>query len=110
MVARAMSAVRSPGQAPAKGPLALIALAVLSGGLVLGLVIAGLTHSPAPAAHAEQLPSGLEGKAAPQFRLRDGRGGVIDTHALQGRPYAVTFLYTRCPDVCPAIAEDLRAA
>jgi cytochrome oxidase Cu insertion factor (SCO1/SenC/PrrC family) len=39
-----------------------------------------------------------------------GRGGVIDTRALRGRPYAVTFLYTSCPDVCPAIANDLRDA
>jgi protein SCO1/2 len=63
----------------------------------------------APGLRAEQLPGDLDGRPAPAFRLRDG-GGVVDTRALRGRPYAVTFLYTRCPDVCPAIADDLREA
>ncbi len=34
----------------------------------------------------------------------------MDTSSLAGRPYLVTFLYSTCPDVCPLIAEDLRAA
>jgi protein SCO1/2 len=104
-------------QAPAKGPLALIALAVISGSLVVGLLFGGLSRSAgtdaratAPGLRAGKLPSDLDGRPAPHFRLRDGRGGVIDTRALRGRPYAVTFLYTRCPDVCPAIADDLRDA
>ena len=104
-------------QAPAKGPLALIALAVLSGGLVAGLLLGGLSRpagtdarARAPGLRAGELPGDLDGRPAPDFRLRDGRGGTIDTRALRGRPYVVTFLYTRCPDVCPAIADDVRAA
>jgi cytochrome oxidase Cu insertion factor (SCO1/SenC/PrrC family) len=49
-------------------------------------------------------------RSQPGFRLVDGRGGVLESHELRGRPYAVTFLYTHCRDVCPAIADDLRDA
>jgi protein SCO1 len=47
---------------------------------------------------------------APHVRLVDARGRVLDTRELRGRPYAVTFLYTHCPDVCPLIGAELRAA
>jgi protein SCO1/2 len=107
--------MRRAGSTPAWAPLALIATAVLSGGLIIGILAGGLTRAPsqaasAPGLRAEALPSGLDGRAAPDFRLRDGRGGIIDTRSLRGRPYAVTFLYTSCPDVCPTIAVDLRDA
>jgi protein SCO1/2 len=57
-----------------------------------------------------QLPPEIVGKSAPRFRLRDARGGYIDTRSLRGRPYVVTFLFTSCPDVCPLIGQELRAA
>jgi len=91
----------------------LVAVAVLAGSLAVGIELGGLdrTHSPvAPGLRADALPPGMAGRPAPAFRLADGRGGVIDTRALRGRPYAVTFLYTHCRDVCPAIADDLREA
>jgi protein SCO1 len=56
------------------------------------------------------LPAGLAGGPAPRIRLTDARGGSFDTASLAGRPYAVTFLYTTCPDVCPLIGEELRQA
>lgn len=56
------------------------------------------------------LPPGLAGHPAPPIRLTDARGGTFDSTALRGRPYAVTFLYANCPDVCPLIAEELRQA
>jgi protein SCO1/2 len=59
---------------------------------------------------ATQLPPGLAGTPAPRIRLRDGDGRLVDTAALRGRPYAVTFLYTRCPDVCPLIGDELHDA
>jgi protein SCO1 len=95
-------------------PQALIAVALLAGGLAAGIVIAGL-RTPhravaAPGLKADALPGGLDGTPAPAFRLADARGGTVDTRALRGRPYAVTFLYTRCPDVCPTLAADLRDA
>jgi protein SCO1/2 len=95
-------------------PLALIAVALLSGGLAAGILIAGL-RAPhravaAPGLKADVLPGGLDGHVAPAFRLADARGGTVDTRALRGRPYALTFLYTHCPDVCPTLAADLRDA
>jgi protein SCO1/2 len=44
------------------------------------------------------------------LRLRDARGGRLRTTDLRGRPYALTFLYTNCPDVCPLIGQELRQA
>src|SRR4051794_40056723 len=115
MVGHRMTSVRRPEDAPARAPLALIAVAVLAGTLALGILLGGWERGGGPGAgahadglRAEQLPGDLAGKAAPAIRLRDGRGGVVDTRALRGRPYAVTFLYTSCPDVCPALADDLR--
>lgn len=111
-----MASVRRPEAAPARLPLALIAIALLSGSLAAGILLGGLNRDTADGVaraaglRAGKLPGNLDGSAAPAFRLRDGRGGIIDTRSLRGRPYAVTFLYTRCPDVCPAIANDLRDA
>jgi protein SCO1/2 len=95
-------------------PPALIAVALLAGGLAAGILVAGL-HKPkraaaAPGLRADVLPGGLDGRPAPAFRLADARGGTVDTRALRGRPYALTFLYTHCPDVCPTLAADLRDA
>lgn len=57
---------------------------------------------------AQSLPAGLAGRAAPDIRLADARGGMFDTRALAGKPYLVTFLYANCPDVCPLIGAQLR--
>jgi protein SCO1 len=58
----------------------------------------------------DALPAGVVGGPTARVRLTDARGGVLDTQALRGRAYAVTFLYTHCPDVCPLIGAELRAA
>ena len=57
-----------------------------------------------------QLPPDLEGSPAPSFRLSDARGGTVDSRALRGRPYLVTFLFTNCVDVCLAIGQQTRIA
>lgn len=64
----------------------------------------------APGLRGNALPESLAGALAPAFELPAARGGMIDTDALRGRPYAVTFLYTRCPDVCPLIGQQVRRA
>lgn len=56
------------------------------------------------------LPEGVDRAPAPRFRLADARGGTVDTNALKGRPYLVTFLYTDCQDVCPLIAHEVKQA
>ena len=94
--------------------VAVLAVATLAAGIVvLGLHARGgaaADSRPAPGLRADALPGGLAGRVAPRIRLADGRGGTIDTRTLRGRPYAVTFLYTQCPDVCPTIAQDLSEA
>jgi protein SCO1/2 len=53
----------------------------------------------------------LGGKDAPDFTLTDAiTGGTITLSSLRGNVVALAFLYTRCPDVCPLTAAQLRAA
>jgi protein SCO1/2 len=52
----------------------------------------------------------LGGRAAPDFTLVDQRGDTIQLSALRGKAVALTFIYTRCPDICPATAEHFREA
>jgi protein SCO1 len=54
------------------------------------------------------LPVQLTQRTAPRIHLRDSDGQLLDTRDLAGRPYAVTFLYTQCPDVCPLIGQQLK--
>jgi len=95
---------------------ALVVVALLAGSLAAGILLGGLAKPakkaspPAAGLRADALPGDLAGREVHDFRLADGRGGVIDTRTLRGRAYAVTFLYTECPDVCPTIAVDLRDA
>jgi protein SCO1/2 len=35
------------------------------------------------------------------FRLQGSNGEIIDSKDLAGRPFAIFFGYTHCPDVCP---------
>ena len=68
------------------------------------------SESAAGPFRAGRLPDGVRGHPAPRFRLRDVRGGWLSTEELRGRPYALTFLYTDCPDVCPLIGQELGRA
>jgi protein SCO1 len=96
----------------------IVVLAVAAAGLVVTAVLltnrsdrsAAATARAAGGFRGNQLPPEIVGSEAPRFRLRDARGGYVDTRALRGRPYIVTFLYTNCPDVCPIIGQELRVA
>jgi protein SCO1/2 len=107
---------RSRLQVPVRPAAAVAVAALVAGSLAAGVLAFGLHAGDGVRPHgaaglrADGLPGGLAGSRAPRIRLPDGRGGTIDTRALRGRPYAVTFLYTQCPDVCPTIAEDLKQA
>ena len=48
--------------------------------------------------------------AAPAFTLRDQAGRPTGPQQDRGHWTVVTFLYTKCPDVCPLIANQLGAA
>lgn len=49
--------------------------------------------------------------AAKDFALRDGATGkVVRLSDLRGKAVMLTFVYTRCPDVCPLIMTNLGAS
>jgi protein SCO1/2 len=48
--------------------------------------------------------------SAPDFALTDQLGRPQQLSQLRGKPVALTFLYTNCPDVCPVIAANLHQA
>lgn len=47
-------------------------------------------------------------RPAPPLRLKDVDGRLVDLSSLKGGPVLVTFVYARCPDVCPLIMQNLR--
>ena len=50
------------------------------------------------------------GEPAAEFDLVDEGGRAAALARYEGRVLLLTFLYTNCPDVCPAITADLREA
>jgi protein SCO1/2 len=44
------------------------------------------------------------------FALTDVNGATFDSRSLRGKPYAVFFGYTHCPDVCPTALLDVTQA
>ncbi len=61
--------------------------------------------------HSESRLQGtdLGGTPAPNFRLTDQFGHQISLQQFRGKPIVLTFLYTRCPDICPLTAERLHS-
>jgi protein SCO1/2 len=47
---------------------------------------------------------------AQPFELTDQFGASRSLEAFRGKPVALTFVYTHCPDVCPLIASNMHAA
>ncbi len=47
---------------------------------------------------------------APDFTLTDASGAQFSLKEMRGQAVLLTFLYTNCPDVCPAIAGKLAEA
>ncbi len=102
-----------------KRPLILLLLLCVVASAALALVALERAKRSSPVAIVEGqsgpfrgnvLPEGIDRSPAADFRLTEARGGEVDTRELAGRPYALTFLYTRCPDVCPIIGQEIRQA
>ncbi|BDV34057.1 SCO family protein [Methylocystis iwaonis] len=47
------------------------------------------------------------GKTAPAFRLTSSKGETVDDRTMLGRPYAIFFGFTKCPEACPATLLEL---
>ena len=79
----------------------ILAVAAVAGVVALGAAawfVPGLLHdSPRSAAFEIGGP----------FVLASSRGGVVDSRTLQGKPYAVFFGFTHCPEVCPTTLNDM---
>lgn len=71
----------------------LLALLV-AGGLGLALVSGGGSGSSEPA-------SGYANAFGGPFTLTASDGSAVTEKTLVGKPYAIFFGFTRCPDVCP---------
>ncbi|HEY4276815.1 MAG TPA: SCO family protein [Conexibacter sp.] len=87
-------------------------LAGLGLALIATVAACGSSSSSAPTTIGQfrgvsQVPAALLDKPAPHMRQTDVRGGTLDTSSLRGKPYAVTFLYANCPDVCPLITSEI---
>ena len=52
---------------------------------------------------------GVQEGPAPQFSLRDQDGKLVDLKQQRGRVVVLTFLYTKCKDICPLMASTLNA-
>ena len=78
-------------------------------GAVVGLYVAREDDTPAAS-------TGYEGATRPpgipptRFALRDQDGATVTAASLRGRPTVVSFLYTRCRDTCPLVADQVRGA
>ena len=75
--------------------------------LVIGAVLLLVTLScggPEPLAGTVMDPA----RDAPDFALHDHAGLPVSLKTYDGDVVVVTFLYTYCPDVCPAVTSYLR--
>jgi len=90
-------------------------LSVVTLALLVVIVVAfwGLRSNNTTAGAAPSTnQSGLQGTdlgsaPAPDFRLVDQFGHQVSLSQFRGEPVVLTFMYTRCPDVCPLTAEKL---
>jgi protein SCO1/2 len=88
------------------GRLRALTVALIAGG-VLGTTTAcggGGSAGPTQSFRGGQIAGS---PPAPDFVLRDQAGKLVRLSSLDGTFRIVTFLYTRCPDVCPLIASNL---
>jgi protein SCO1/2 len=76
---------------------------------VTALIAAGCGDSDKPAHYAATVV--IPGASrAPDFTLHDDAGRAVRLSDFRGRAVLLTFVYTHCPDVCPLIVGNLRAA
>lgn len=95
--------------------LPLLVIVVIVGGAAL--LIAGVGKSTPTVAGGQAVKSttfaGLEASPPrPEYplELRNYMGQRINIRQYLGKAVLVTFLYTKCPDVCPIITSNLRVA
>lgn len=83
--------------------------------LVVVVAISRTGRAGAPAApqsarspfRGASMPPGIR---TPAFRLTDEYGRRVSMAQYRGKPLVVTFLYTRCKQICPLQAQMIRGA
>lgn len=79
---------------------------------VLGVVAAGLAgflaFGPKPGLEVTTRPAqDVQSSIGGPFTLTDANGDLFSNTSLTGRPYAIFFGFTHCPDVCPTTLARL---
>ncbi len=80
---------------------ALVGVALLGLG---GLLVWQKLNPPAPAMQTAAITRPAVGGS---FALTDPKGNTVTNETLKGKPFAIFFGFTRCPDVCPTTLNDL---
>ena len=91
---------------PAPGVLAPVLVCLVLG--ALGGVGTALVTKPEARAQAARFT--LPRQPAPHFWLRDESGTVRTPASARGEVLVVTFIYTRCRDLCPRQAAEIKDA
>lgn len=109
-----------PGRAPRSGLngrvlLALAAIVAIAGGVALLTTGGGSSRPSAGAVHgvaSSRFRGSVASPAAPEppLVLHNYNGALVNIDSYRGKAVLVTFLYTKCPDVCPIIASNLGVA
>jgi protein SCO1 len=80
-------------------------------GLAIVLVVVAITLWQARSASSQLVGGGVvEPQPATDFTLVDQFGRSQTLSSLRGKPVALTFVYTNCPDTCPLIAANMHLA
>lgn len=78
-----------------------IALWALAGIAAVSVPIVYMSRTP-----VAERSSGIASVGGP-FRLTSANGGEFDSQNLAGKPFAVFFGFTHCPDVCPTTTAEM---
>lgn len=82
--------------------IALWGLVALAAGVAAYLFVQGQS---APSSPAQSYASAIGGP----FVLTDPAGKPVSNETLKGKPFAIFFGFTRCPDVCPTTLNRMAA-
>lgn len=110
-----------PSEPPSRGGIdlrvlfALVVLIAIAGGVALLSGGGGSSRPSAGSIHgvaSSKYSGSLASPAAPEppLALRNYKGERVNIAQYKGKAVLLTFLYTKCPDVCPLIASNLGVA
>ncbi len=76
-------------------------IALWAAAAIAAAVLAGLLYFGAGGSQATVIGG--------PFRLKDQNGQIVDSATLKGKPYAIFFGFTHCPEICPTTMTDMAA-